>query len=451
LPYCRKCGSKLDEDAKFCRVCGAPVEVASAEAISQTPHAQRKSPATFVLVGLLVGIILLASFAFLFFAPVKAVNFSQSVSAPSRAGVSALTLVFDADTADVTVLPYHNYGLVAVNVTASGSVGVFGDAQNPVQVNLTEHMAGSTLEVTSCVSMRDHSFNTLHVECRVHVDPTVPLNLTVRTITGTVHMSNTGPAKFDALTLQSTTGSTIANMYRGTVFRGDVSISTTTGTSQIQWENAKVDRNISVRVTTTTGSANAYVTEEGDLGGNVTMSLTTATGAINSNMHLYDDVGVRVTSQVGTGNIYVTTQSFNGNKSPLQSSNYPAKSNFLVYQKTNTGGISINSIYDTRIIEERIRDDTINHITGIHHEVAPFTENLNWTGGRTNPQDVTPGIYSYFASGWNVTIRSAVSPDAVYTIEARYVSPQIGVPYSITWRGIYQAGVVIENEYQFAQ
>jgi hypothetical protein len=451
LPFCRKCGSKLVGDARFCRVCGAPVEVAPAEAISHTPLARRRSLATFVFVGLLVGIVLLASFVFLFFAPVKVVNFSQSVSAPNRTGVSALTLVFDADTADVTVLPYLNYGLVAVNVTASGSVGVFGDAQNPVQVSLTEHMAGSTLEVTSRVSMRDRSFNTLHVECRVHVDPTVPLNLTVRTITGTVHLSKTGPATFDALTLQSTTGSAVAYMHRGAVVRGDVSVLTTTGTSQIQWENAKVDRNISVRVATTTGSANAFVTEEGQLGGNVTMSLTTTTGSTNLNMRLYDEVGARVTSQVGTGDIHVTAQNFNGNKSPIQSSNYPAKSNFLVDQKTNTGDISITTIYDTRIIEERIRDDAMNHIIGIHHEVAPFTENLTWAGGRTNPQDVTPAIYSYFASGWNVTIRSAVNPDTVYTVEAKYISPQLGVPYSVTWKGIYQAGVIIENEYQFAQ
>lgn len=400
---------------------------------------------------LLVTILVVASFVFLFFAPVKLVNFNKSVSTLNRTGVDALTLVFDADTADVTVLPYRNYGLVSVNVTASGSVGLFGDAQNPVQLNLTEQMSGSTLEVTSRVSMRELSFNTLHVECRVHVDPNIPLNLTVRTTTGTVYLTKSEPATFDALTLQSTTGSAIANINRGSVFRGDVSVSTTTGTAQIQWENAKVDRNISVKVATATGSANAYITQEGKLGGNVTLSLTTTTGSTNLNMHIYDDVGARVTSQVGTGDIHVTAQNFNGNKSPLASSNYPAKSNFIVDEKTTTGGISITPTYDTRIIEERIRDVFIDYITGMHPETEQFTQNLTWTGGRTNTLDVAPPVYSYFSSGWNVTIRSAVSPDTIYTVEARYISPQFGVPYSITWRGIYQAGAIIENEYQFAQ
>jgi hypothetical protein len=225
----------------------------------------RRAPSTLALVALLVAILLVACFAFLLFAPVKLVNFNQSVSAPSRAGVTALTLVFDADTADVTVLPYRNYGLVSVNVTASGSVGLFGDAQNPVQLNLTEHLSGSTLEVTSRLSMRELSFNTLHIECRVHVNPTIPLNLTVRTTTGTVYLTKTEPATFDALTLQSTTGSSIANVNQGSVFRGDVSVSTTTGTAQIQWDNAKVDRNISVKVATATGSTNAYLTQEGHL------------------------------------------------------------------------------------------------------------------------------------------------------------------------------------------
>jgi hypothetical protein len=338
-----------------------------------------------------------------------------------------------------------------VNVTAQGSVGVFSDADNPLQVNLTEQMSGSTLQVNSRVSMRSPSFNTLHVECRVHVSPSIPLNLTVRTMTGTVQMVNSKPATFDALTLQSTTGTAFAYVAHDELFRGDISVTTVTGTAQLQWNNAKVDRNIAVRVATTTGSAIAQVIEEGQLGGNVSLALSATTGSTNLNIHLYDDVGARITSQVGTGDIYVNAQNFNGNKSPIASSNYPAKSNFIVDEKTTTGGISINPTYDTRIIEERIRDDVINYIAGNHAETQQFMQNLTWTGGRTNPADVFPAVYSYFSSGWNITIRSAVNPDAVYTAEARYISPNVGVPYSITWRGVYQAGVIIENEYSFAQ
>jgi hypothetical protein len=72
----------------------------------------------------------------------------------------------------------------------------------------------------------------------------------------------------------------------------------------------------------------------------------TTTGGINLAMAINDDVGARIGSHTGVGGISVEQQGFSGNQSLLQSSNYPAGSNFLVNLRTTTGGININAAYE---------------------------------------------------------------------------------------------------------
>jgi hypothetical protein len=64
-------------------------------------------------------------------------------------------------------------------------------------------------------------------------------------------------------------------------------------------------------------------------------------------MIINDDVGARIEFHTDIGGTSVDVQHFSGNQSSLQSSNYPAGSNFLVNLRATTGGIHISAIYES--------------------------------------------------------------------------------------------------------
>lgn len=115
-------------------------------------------------------------------------------------------------------------------------------------------------------------------------------------------------------------------------------------------DKADVSGNVSVSLQSTTGSVNVNVIENQKLAGNVTVDARTTTGGINLAMIINDDVGAKIESHMDFGRISVDVQHFSGNQSSLQSSNYPAGSNFLVNLRTSTGGIHISAIYESSVL-----------------------------------------------------------------------------------------------------
>jgi DUF4097 and DUF4098 domain-containing protein YvlB len=67
-------------------------------------------------------------------------------------------------------------------------------------------------------------------------------------------------------------------------------------------------------------------------------------------MAIHNDVGAKIDSHTTVGGINVEQQGFSGNQSLLQSSNYPAGSNFMVNLATTTGGIDINAYYESSAV-----------------------------------------------------------------------------------------------------
>jgi len=461
MSYCRKCGAKLDEEARFCRVCGTPV--AGAAAAPPSAPMERRSGRPFLLpAAILVGILVAAFFfAVVAFVPFQTVNFTQSNSAPAVSGVNAVNLNFDADVANVNVilrsLPDQ---LVVVDISAKGSTGLFGSATNPVQVTFSNQTAGKTLTVTSKVSRQEMwpmSYN-LNVVCNVYVDPVAVLNLTVRTSVGEITMNSIdAPAVLQALNLHTTTGSVRATVTDLVVFAGDVSVSTTTGNVQFTWNNAHVSGDILVNLRSTTGSVTADVTQNRLLAGNVSLDATTTTGAVNLGIDIDDNVGAEVTSHATFGGITVDAQNFNGNKSPIYSSNYPAVSNFRVNLGTTTGGIHVTAVSQTpeSSVQEQVRDATMTYIRANHPETAQFMNNLSaWTGGREDTGLLGAETYIYNSTGWTVTIKYPVIPNPVYTITADYSATSTqgaSIPYRVIWEGTWENGSVTETSYTFAQ
>jgi hypothetical protein len=351
MPYCRKCGAKLDEGARFCRVCGTPVAAVTAATRPTAP--KRRRPFYILPVAILIAVLLLAIvIGALFFLPFYPVHFNQT-NRVAKASVNNLILDFQADVAHVNIFFENLPGnMVMLNVTADGNVGILDDPNHAINVTFNQQTANNSAIVIASVSRvtRWPLLYNLNVTCDVYIDSSANLSLDVRSGVGNIVMNADTNVTLQNLDLETTTGSVDASLSKGVIIREIVSLKTTTGSVQFRMDKADVSGNVSVNLQSTTGSVNVDLTENQKLSGNVTVYARTTTGRVNLSMAIDDDVGTRIESQTVIGGINVDVQKFSGNQTLLQSNNYPAGSNFLVNLRTTTGGININAAYGSSTV-----------------------------------------------------------------------------------------------------
>jgi predicted membrane protein len=181
----------------------------------------------------------------------------------------------------------------------------------------------------------------------VYIDPSANVTLQVRSSVGNIAMDTDANAKvtLNRINFETTTGNIDVNLSKDTVVSGSVSLQTTTGSVQFTMNETDVSGDISVNLQSTTGAVNADLTATQMLSGNVTVNARSTTGSVNLNLTIDSNIGARIESDTNVGKITVDVTRFSGNKSPIQSNNYPAGSNFLVNLTSNTGGINIHAAY----------------------------------------------------------------------------------------------------------
>jgi hypothetical protein len=346
LTYCRKCGTKLNETARFCYSCGTPVIVATAETKPATPR--RKRPVYFLPVAILLAIVLTALIlSALFFLPVYPVHFSQTDQV-AKADVDNLFVDFQADVANVNIF-FKNLpnNMVELNVTADGAVSIFEDPSTPLNVTVEHQITNNSAVVIASVShiTRRSIWNSLGVNCDVYIDPSANVSLAFRSSVGKIMMDADAYSALENIDLQTTTGSVYVSLSKDVTVAGVIALKSTTGTVQFRMDEADVSDNVQINLRTTTGSVNADLRATQQLSANVTVNAQTTTGGVNLFMSIDSDVGARIESETGVGGIEVDVQRFSGEKTPLESNNFPARSNFIVSLRTTTGGININAVY----------------------------------------------------------------------------------------------------------
>jgi hypothetical protein len=350
MPYCRKCGAKLDEDARFCCVCGTPVVPV---AVTRPAAPTRRRPLYILPVAILIAVLLSAMvIGVLFFLPFYPVHFNQTNQVP-KADVDHMLLEFQADVAHVNVF-FKNLSsnMALLNVTADGNVGILEDPNRPVNITFSHHMSTNSEIVTVNVSRITRwpiSYN-LNVNCDVYIDPSASLTLHVRSTVGNIVMDANTSVTLQILDLETETGSIDVSLSKGVVVADLITLHTTTGNVQFEMDEANVSRNVSVELQSTTGSVNMDLIEKQKMLGNVTLNARTTTGSVNLSMVIDDDVGATIESETAIGGINEDLEKFSGNETLLQSDNYPAGSNFLVNLRTTTGGININAKYGSSTI-----------------------------------------------------------------------------------------------------
>jgi len=350
MPYCHKCGAKLDEDARFCYVCGTPVvPVAATRPTAPT----RRRPFYILPVAILIAVLLLAIvIGALFFLPFYPVHFNQTNQVP-KANVDHMLLEFQADVAQVNIFFKNLPGnMVVLNVTADGNVGILDDSNRAVNVTFNHYTSNNSAIVTASISRttRLPILPGLNVKCDVYIDPSASLTLHVRSGVGNIVMDANTSVTLQILDLDTETGSVDVSLSKGVVVADLITLHTTTGNVQFEMDEANVSRTASINLQSTTGSVNMNLIENHRLSGNVTVNARTTTGSVNLSMVIDDDVGASIESETVIGGINEDVEKFSGNETLLQSDNYPAGSNFLVNLRTTTGGININAVYEASAV-----------------------------------------------------------------------------------------------------
>jgi hypothetical protein len=133
---------------------------------------------------------------------------------------------------------------------------------------------------------------------------------------------------------------------RGVIVKGNVTIQSTTGGANLNWDNVKVTDDVSIAVKTTTGRVGVDIAEDSSINRNVTLNAETVTGGVDLSMMIQDSVGAMVNSSTIVGGVNTNLTGFSGTPSSLRSDNYPSASNFAVTLKTTTGGINLEATYE---------------------------------------------------------------------------------------------------------
>jgi len=357
MPYCRKCGAELEAEAKFCHACGTVIDVAASPEFGRTRYARSyRSPVrvfTFILIAiLLIAFVLIGLFTFF---PIRAVSVKESEYAPFNASIRTLSLDLTADIAQINIL-FDNLEdkLVVLNVSATGAVGMLAPS-SVLNVTFDHVFDGSTLVVDSRV-VTTYSWarlSSLKIVCDLYVDPSMEMSLNVKTGVGKVSMNANRSVVINALRLEATTGGIEASLAKHAGVKGNISMKTTTGGIELNWDNAETIANAAVQVKTITGGIVLNIKQNSTMPANVTLNAEVTTGGIDLTLAIKSNVGAEITSKTTIGGTRADKNGFNGPDSLLKSSNYPASSNFIVALKTATGGIDIEADYTAGTIFSR--------------------------------------------------------------------------------------------------
>jgi hypothetical protein len=356
LPYCRRCGSPLEENALFCPKCGSPVAtttyVPSAPAPAKPARHLHKDPLVVIGVGLIA--ILFSAFiiAAVLIAPVSTWNYGTPYT-DSSPSMHNLNLNFHSDIGHINIMTTQtSNNNILIYVSGNGSRGIFGGSGNPLNITFSNKTVGDTLTVNSTVTVTGPLSSISSVDIQIFVNPNLNLNLNVTTDTGRVSFNADKPTTIQNLSLQATTGEVEAQLQTNAIVAGNITLSTTTGAVNYRMSETKIVGNNTLNLKSITGQVTMDITQTKTLQGNLAVDAETTTGTINVGLVIDGGVAGKITSQTAAfGDINVNVNNFSGNKSPIQSNNYPATGNIDINNHvTGFGSININANYKTTIL-----------------------------------------------------------------------------------------------------
>lgn len=353
MPYCRKCGTKLEDYDRFCPKCGTPVFAAPPPAPSSSNQPVcpvpplRKDPLILASIGLVVILVTAVVVAVLLAAPMSTWDFSRSLE-DETPNVETLNLNFETNIGEVNVTPLEvGNNNIGIYVNANGSRGMFGGSEIPVSVSFDNQTVGDTLTVNSRVSFDNAMAMRVNVRVEIFVNPALNLNLNVTTNAGSIKLAADRATTFQSLNLQTRAGSVEVSMHN-VVIAGNVSLTTNAGSVYFGMSQIIAEGNNTVNVESNAGSVTLDITQTKFMQGNMQVNAQTNLGSVDVGLEIDGDVGAKITSRTNLGSINANTNNFSGNQSPIQSDNYPAASNIEIQCTTNLGIVNIDADYQSK-------------------------------------------------------------------------------------------------------
>jgi hypothetical protein len=265
--------------------------------------------------------------------------------------VDTLNLNFATNVGDISIMTLQvGSGAVLIHVQGNGSYSYLTKTEQPMTSTFDNQTVGNTLTVNSQVTVENAYTLGAAVSIQIYVDPSIKLNLNVSSVTGKVALTGDRDTTFQSLSLQSTTGPVEANLQDKVTVTGPISLKTTTGAINFRMHEIDVVGNNSLNLQTTTGDVGMDITETTQLHGNVAVNAHTTTGTIYVGLEVDAGVGAKITSTANFGQIKTDLTNFNGDKSPLTSSNYPSANNIEITNTVGTGGVNITAKCQTTTI-----------------------------------------------------------------------------------------------------
>jgi len=323
---------------------------------------------TFAISTLNVILIIVLASTFFFsisFFPIIAVDVTESYFVPHQTGINTLTFNLNVSVANVNlVFEDLDEKLLVLNVSIYGKVGFMATNLFDIAFNYTtiDNMLTVNSKFDTSGLWPWYEPGWLKATCNVFIDPSLNASVDVKTNSGQILLHSQTDAVISFLSLESLKDEIRVNLTRDTTIAGNIFISTTAGI-EFLWDDITLTNNVLVHLKGgmreledppfLPGEVNASLKQEKALEGNVTFKAETPIGQINFAMDVRGNVGVEIESVSLSGIDMITIDHLVGfsdwsrsTKSPLNSNNYPASSNFNVVLKTNTGNIHISSEYN---------------------------------------------------------------------------------------------------------
>ena len=310
-------------------------------------RSDQKGVVTIIVVVLIIVLVLAVAIAAVLFLPVKSVNFDDTISVPMVAGVDKLSLRLSADLGEVNVIYTNLTGQALIlHAVAKGSVGLLMDP-NSISLSIVKSNSTNTALVNASLNVKNHLVGAANLNVRIDVliDNSMRSKLDMSTAAGSVTVNGTNASAFDQVGLSAKAGAVKMIVAPGVSLYGNISLSTSVGASELQWQNPLVKQDINVAVTTKTGGVVVNLNQTVPMNRTVSLSGSTEVGGVALNLGIGGNVAATINSSAQLGGVQVGNKvGFSGSDSALRSTNYPAAGNFGIVLRTNVGGVEVNAL-----------------------------------------------------------------------------------------------------------
>jgi hypothetical protein len=332
-----------------------PPQAPSPPTVSNAPPKPLlKNPYVLLAIALVVLVVVAAVVVAFLFAPFSTWSTGQTMQ-DSNAGVNSLNFNFQTDVGRVNVMTQKLGGdNVLIHVSANGSQGFLegGAQENSVSISFENQTVGDVLTVNCEVHLENPSLLHANVVCDIFVDPALTLKLNVSSSAGQISFVADKATTIQALNLHANAGEVQANLESNVNVAGDISLKSGTGAIHYRMSETNVEGNHTLDLQSNVGSVYMDIIQTKNLHGNLQVNASTHTGSIDVGLAIDGGVGAKITSQTaGMGDINVKSNNFSGNKSPIQSNNFPANSNIEINNTiSGFGSVNIKATYLTTVI-----------------------------------------------------------------------------------------------------